>query len=123
VSTAGFIKGKEKATSSLFKIPGTTTMASNSVASSSKSDPPLSNGRYQARRSPSPPWDIDLDLNPDDNEVPAVARQPAPPPWEMEEDSDADIPAIPMKKSSHAPREPSPDWNLDDLDSDESDDD
>jgi DNA excision repair protein ERCC-1 len=119
---SGSTKGKEKAPSSHFKIPATTTKTSNVVVSSPKTMAP-SSGPSRPRRSPSPPWDIDLDLNPDDDEIPAVARRPAPPPWEIEDDSDADVPVAPKTKISRLPREPSPDWDLDKSDDDGSDED
>ncbi|KAF9520979.1 hypothetical protein BS47DRAFT_1370196 [Hydnum rufescens UP504] len=70
---SGSTKGKEKASSSNFKTPATTTKTSSVVMPSPKTMAPPS-GPSRPRRSPSPPWDIDLDLNPDDDQAPAVAR-------------------------------------------------
>lgn len=63
-------------------------------------------------RSPSPEWDIELDLNEDDNDDmvgESASKEPQRPPWEREEARG--VPE-PQGKGKEAERHYSPDWDL-----------
>lgn len=71
----------------------------------------------------SPDWDIQLDLN-SDEDLPVQKRQQTVPPSKIGIESDVNLSSIAKRsKPARPPREPSPDWDFDaDEDAESSDD-